>query len=104
MAGGVNDVSEKFQVKNINIARHLKQGDMENQLREKRVKSYSVMRSVLDYTMGILYLAAATFLFFAEKFGFEMENFDLTFRYMFGGICALYGAWRIYRGVKKDYY
>jgi hypothetical protein len=77
---------------------------MENDLREKRVKSYSLMRSLLDYTMGILYLAAAAFLFFAEKFGFEMENFDKTFRYIFGGICAIYGSWRIYRGFKKDYY
>ncbi len=77
---------------------------MENDLRERRVKSHSVMRSLLDYTMGILYLAAATFLFFAEKLGFSMDNFDKTFRYIFGGICALYGVWRFYRGYKKDYY
>ncbi len=77
---------------------------MDNDLRDKRTKSYSTMRSVLDYTMGILYLAAAAFLFFAEKLGFEMENFDPTFRYIFGGLCALYGSWRIYRGFKKDYY
>jgi len=83
---------------------HLNKAVMENDLREKRVKSYSLMRSLLDYTMGILYLAAAAFLFFAEKFGFEMNNFDITFRYIFGGICALYGGWRIYRGFKKDYY
>jgi hypothetical protein len=77
---------------------------MENDLREKRTRSYSMMRSILDYTMGILYLAAAAFLFFAEKFGFAMENFDLTFRYIFGAICAVYGIWRLYRGFKKDYY
>jgi uncharacterized membrane protein len=76
---------------------------MENDLREKRVKSYSSMRSVLDYTMGILYLAAAAFLFFAEKFGVTLANFDLTFRYIFGAICAVYGAWRVYRGYKKEY-
>ncbi|MDQ6814913.1 MAG: hypothetical protein M3040_14350 [Bacteroidota bacterium] len=76
---------------------------MENELRENRVKSYSIMRSVLDYTMGILYLAAAAFLFFAEKFGFEMNTFDITFRYIFGGICGLYGFWRMYRGFKKAY-
>jgi len=75
-----------------------------NNLREKRTKNYSVMRSLMDYTMGILYLAGAAFLFFAEKFGFEMENFDKTFRYIFGGLCAVYGAWRVYRGYKKDYF
>lgn len=76
---------------------------MENDYREKRTNSPSLMRSILDYTMGILYLAAATFLFFAEKFGFTMDNFDKTFRFIFGGICALYGVWRIYRGYKKHY-
>jgi hypothetical protein len=77
---------------------------MENDLREKRTRSYSMMRSLLDYTMGVLYLAAAAFLFFAEKFGFEMLNFDKAFRYIFGSICAVYGIWRIYRGFKKEYY
>jgi len=81
-----------------------KKAIMENELRDKRVKSYSLMRSLLDYTMGILYLAAAIFLFFSEKFGFSMENFDITFRYIFGAICAIYGCWRIYRGYKKEYY
>lgn len=78
--------------------------ELRDSLSDKRTKNYSLMRSVLDYSMGILYLAAAAFLFFAERFGFSMENFDITFRYIFGGICALYGFWRIYRGFKKDYY
>lgn len=62
------------------------------------------MRSLLDYTMGILYLAAGSFLVFAEKFGFALDNFDITFRYVFGAICSIYGSWRIYRGFKKDYF
>ena len=62
------------------------------------------MRSILDFTMGALYLAAAFFLFFSEKMGIEINNFDKSFRYIFGGICALYGAWRIYRGYRKDYF
>jgi len=77
---------------------------MENEFKEKRTKSYASMRSIVDFTMGFLYLAAAAFLFFAERFGFEMLNFDPMFRYIFGGICALYGGWRIYRGFKKDYF
>ena len=77
---------------------------MENEFREKRTKNYASTRSIMDFTMGILYLAAAFFLFFAERFGFEMETFDKTFRYIFGAICAVYGGWRIYRGFKKDYF
>jgi hypothetical protein len=75
-----------------------------NNRRDKRTRNYSMMRSVMDYTMGLIYLAGAAFLFFAERFGFEMEAFDKTFRYIFGGLCALYGSWRIYRGYKKDYF
>lgn len=77
---------------------------MDHDLRDKRIKRQSVMRSLVDYTMGILYLTAAAFMFFAEKFGFEMDNFGRGFRYAFGGICAIYGCWRIYRGFKKDYF
>ncbi|MDB5247812.1 MAG: hypothetical protein JWQ40_2206 [Segetibacter sp.] len=54
--------------------------------------------------MGVLYLAGAFFLFFAESFGFEMQSFDRTFRFIFGAICGVYGIWRIYRGYKKDYF
>lgn len=77
---------------------------MENEAKDKRTKSYGLMRSVMDYTMGALYLSAGVFLFFAEKFGFPMESFDKNFRYIFGAICILYGSWRVYRGYKKDYF
>jgi hypothetical protein len=77
---------------------------MENEARDKRTKSYSTTRSLLDYTMGLLYLGGGVFLIFAESFGFEMQSFDKTFRYIFGGLCILYGSWRIYRGFKKDYF
>jgi len=53
--------------KNIYIAAVLKKAIMENDLRERRVKSHSLMRSLLDYTMGILYLAAAAFFIFCRK-------------------------------------
>jgi len=77
---------------------------MENEARDKRTKSYSTTRSLLDYTMGLLYLGGGVFLIFAESFGFEMQSFDKTFRYIFGGLCILYGSWRIFRGFKKDYF
>lgn len=62
------------------------------------------MRSVVDYTMGVIYLAASYAFIFAEKIGLNMISFPKSFRYVFGGICAVYGAWRIYRGYRKDYY
>ncbi len=77
---------------------------MENGFKEKRTRNFSTMRSILDYTMGVLYIAAAAFLFFAEKMGLEMVNFDKSFRYIFGSICLMYGFWRLYRGYRKDYF
>ena len=71
---------------------------------EERSNRYASMRSIKDYGMGVLYLAVAALMFFPEKFGLAMADSDNLFRYMFGGICVLYGSFRIYRGYKKDYF
>ncbi|MDB5192206.1 MAG: hypothetical protein JWQ96_1769 [Segetibacter sp.] len=76
---------------------------MENERIDKRTKSYIMMRSMMNYGMGAIYLAVGAFLLFPEKLGFTMEAFDDTARYIFGGIIVLYGVWRIYRGVRKEY-
>jgi hypothetical protein len=76
---------------------------MRTETEDKRTKSYLLMRSMLDYGMGALYLGVGLFMIFPEKLGFEMEGFDKVFRFIFGGICILYGAWRVYRGIRKDY-
>jgi ABC-type uncharacterized transport system fused permease/ATPase subunit len=77
---------------------------MEDRFREKQQKSYTLMRMTYDLTMAILILGMASVLFFAEQFKIQqiMES-DLAFRYMFGGICLLYGGFRLYRGIKRDY-
>lgn len=77
---------------------------MENEFRERHTKRYASMRSLVDYAMGALYLAAAAFLLFGGSIEFLQQHFDKTFRYIFGGLLALYGAWRVYRGYKKDYF
>jgi hypothetical protein len=71
---------------------------------EGRNRRYANMRSIKDYGMGVLYLAIGFFMFFPEKVGFDMVDFDKLFRYMFGGISIIYGVWRIYRGYKKEYF
>lgn len=75
-----------------------------NETENKRTRGYLLMRSMLDFGMGILYLAIGAFFIFSDKLGFEMEGFDPVFRYIFGGLCAFYGGWRLYRGIKKEYY
>ena len=77
---------------------------MEDRFREKQQKSYTLMRMTYDLTMAILILGMALVLFFAEQFKIQqIMEADLGFRYMFGGICLLYGGFRLYRGVKRDY-
>ena len=63
------------------------------------------MRSIMDYGMGLLWLSMGIFLMFIEKFntGLEARFSDPVMKW-FGGICILYGAFRIYRGYKKNYF
>ena len=76
---------------------------MANNLRDGKDRNYTLMRSVMDYGMGILILGAGIFFLFSEKMGYSF-NLEPLFRYFFGGLCAVYGLWRIYRGYKKNYY
>jgi hypothetical protein len=77
---------------------------MENDFEEKKQKSYTVMRMTYDLTMSLLFLGMAAVMLLAEKLKIEQLAFiDPTFRYLFGGICLLYGGFRLYRGIKRDY-
>lgn len=77
---------------------------MENEIEDKRNKWYILRRSILDYGMGLMYVGFAILLIFPHKLGFQNFDWDPLFSYMFGSICFLYGAFRIYRGYKKEYY
>jgi hypothetical protein len=67
-------------------------------------KSYLLMRTTYDITISILILAMSSAMFFADYFKLEQIGaIDSTFRYMFGSICLLYGGFRLYRGIKRDY-
>ena len=73
---------------------------------KRKRRQVALMRSILDYGVGILILLAGTFLFFRD--GFDI-SFNETFPpnkwdKIFGVICVAYGGWRIYRGYKKNYF
>jgi hypothetical protein len=76
---------------------------MENERPDRRTKGYVMMRTVMDYGMGVIIFGAGLFFMVAPllKFNFAGDNF---FRYAFGALCLLYGGWRIYRGYKKNYF
>jgi threonine/homoserine/homoserine lactone efflux protein len=73
---------------------------------KRKKKQVSLMRSVMDYGMGILILALGIFFFFRNKFDVPFnEKFPPNeIDKIFGAVCMLYGGWRIYRGYKKKYF
>ena len=79
---------------------------MEPDFREKQRKNYNNMQTVYNITMGLLILGIGLMMFFNEKIGLNLtEKFggDSLMIYLFGSLCLLYGGFRLYRGIKKDY-
>jgi uncharacterized membrane protein len=77
---------------------------MDYDYRDRQKKSYTVMRVTYDITMAILLLGMAVAMFFGPYFKIQkITEIDTSFRYLFGGICTLYGGFRLYRGFRKDY-
>jgi hypothetical protein len=78
---------------------------MENDFRVKQKKSYNLMRMSYDLTIAVLLLGMSVLMLFADKLKIEQlagKDNDF-FRYFFGGLCLLYGSFRLYRGFKRDY-
>lgn len=74
-----------------------------NEQSDKRRKNYILMRSIADYGMGIVILSIGVFVTFSEHFGVTL-SIDNLMRYLFTGLCILYGGFRIYRGYAKQYF
>ena len=76
---------------------------MKNEAPDRRTKGYIMMRTIMDYGMGILIFGLGIFFLLAPGLGvhFELEPF---YRYFFAGLCLIYGGWRVYRGYKKKYF
>ncbi|HYE53764.1 MAG TPA: hypothetical protein VD996_02940 [Chitinophagaceae bacterium] len=76
---------------------------METEEKDDRTRRYLMMRSIMDYGMGFFYILVAAFLLLAERFGVELAFPPKPFSYIFAGLCILYGGFRIYRGIQKNY-
>ena len=82
---------------------------MENDYRQNQRKSYILMRTVYDITMALLILSIGIIMLAGDKLGNDtLKNFildrDPMMRYLFGGLCILYGGFRLYRGIKRNYW
>ncbi|BAV08972.1 hypothetical protein SAMN05421788_101421 [Filimonas lacunae] len=78
---------------------------MENDLRHRTErKGFTTMRVMYDITMGIIILGMGALVLLGDKLKItQIQSLDPLMRYIFAGICAVYGGFRLYRGLKRDY-
>lgn len=78
--------------------------EFEKEQLSERDRGFIRMRSWMDYGMGLMWTAMGVFLIFIKYFNTGLEaRFDDPTMKAFGGVCIIYGLFRIYRGYKKNY-
>jgi hypothetical protein len=70
---------------------------------DPKTKRYISRRSIMDLGMGLIYIAIGFVILFAKMMGLHNEFAISTWGKIFAGLFVLYGIWRVYRGIKKDY-
>ena len=70
---------------------------------KRKMSAYTNRRSIMDFGMGLIYFAIGGFFLFSRQLGYELAFPVPPFSYIFGGLCVLYGIFRIYRGYRKNY-
>ena len=71
---------------------------------ETKVKRYSNMKSILDFGMGLIYIGVGIVILLAKKLHLYNEFAEGAFGKGLAVLVIIYGIWRIYRGIKKDYF
>ena len=77
---------------------------MKDESQDGRTRGYILMRMLMDFGMGIIYIGVSIFILFARRFGFSGPVIEPPFAHILAGILIVYGVFRIYRGVKKNYF
>ena len=77
---------------------------MVEEYENQRLKQLSQMRTITNYGMGVVFLCAGIFFFVYEKLGIEIGRKASGLDIIIGVLFVAYGAWRIYRGYKKNYF
>lgn len=74
---------------------------------KKKKKQVSLMRSILDYGMGVVFALFGVFFFFRDRIHTSLNDYlrapDVLDK-IIGVIFIIYGSWRVYRGYKKNYF
>ena len=69
-----------------------------------KTKRYILMKTITDFGMGFIYIGVGILIFFSKEFHLYNNFTDSTPAKIFAVLVIIYGAWRIYRGIKKDYF
>ena len=78
---------------------------MLEEYQDEQRRQASRMRSIMDYTMGILLFLVGVYFLIYDKLGVNVFNRQPSpMDKLIGIVFILYGGWRIYRGYKKNYY
>lgn len=80
---------------------------MVNDYKERNRKSAALARTIYNVSFGIIVLAVGIVMLLLNQINNETLNsylgyLDPLLRYLFGGLCLIYGSWRLYRGFKKE--
>jgi hypothetical protein len=70
---------------------------------DPKTRRYVLMKSITDFGMGFIYVGVGILIFFGKEFHFSNTFTDSLPGKIFAGLVIIYGSWRIYRGIKKDY-
>ena len=77
---------------------------MASDYEDKKQRAYINRRAISDLGMGIIYAGLGGFFVFSGMLGMQLAFPPKPFSYIFGALCMLYGGFRIYRGVRRNYY
>jgi hypothetical protein len=72
--------------------------------KDPKTKRYILMKSVMDFGMGIIYLGVGIVILLAKKIHLNIEFAESVAAKFFAVLVIIYGGFRIYRGIKKDYF
>ncbi len=68
-------------------------------------KQISLMRSILDYGMGVLFLLIGLYFLLSETLDMNVfRQKPSAMDKVIGVLFVVYGGWRIYRGYRKNYF
>lgn len=70
---------------------------------DSKTKRYILMKSIMDLGMGFIYLGVGVIILLAKQFHLFNNFTESIAGKIFAVLVIIYGGWRVYRGIKKDY-